>query len=347
MAGLHYADIADAVTSTQEVYIKRGSWLDLTSDLQDHVAVRELFESNAVAFEGGDDWRFTVQMDHNHSYKGVKMYETDSSIMVDTLTEGYVQPRHVNAHYIYDVRHPAFQRGAAKIVDFVKTKYTEMMVSFWEGLEVDLWTCPDVTDDTSIHGIPYWIVKCAAGEEGFYGDDPSGYGAIGRAHILSSTYERWRNYAADYTEISKEDLVRKMRVGSRKINFRSPVSHAQPEVGSMKNGIYLNCDTLTIIEEMLEDQNMNLGNDVASKDGRAVFKSTPFVYVPYLDNDTSDPVYMIDWKWLRLGKLPGWEKNLTAPYMVPNKHTVQRVDLDATMELVCTNLRRQAVFAKI
>jgi hypothetical protein len=345
--GLAYSDIADAVNLTQETYIKRGSWLDLTSDLQDHVAVRELWEKRASAFADGDDWRFTIQFDHNHSYKAVEMYETDSSVMVDTTTEGYMGPRHVNAHYIYDQRHPAFQRGAAKIVDFVKVKYTEMMVSFWEGLEADLWTCPDAANTKSIHGIPYWIVKCAAGEEGFYGDDPTGYEAIGRAHVLSTAQARWRNYAADYAAVSKEDLVRKMRVGSRKIKFRSPISHAEPDLGAMRNGIYCNCDTITLIEEELEKQNMDLGNDIASKDGRALFKGSPFIYVPYLDADTSDPVYMIDWKWMGLGTLPGWEKNITKPYMVPGMHLVERVDLDASMELCCTNLRRQAVFAKI
>jgi len=33
--------------------------------------------------------------------------------------------------------------------------------------------------------------------------------------------------------------------------------------------------------------------------------------------------------------------------MVPGKSKVRRVDLDASLELICTNLRRQAVFAKV
>ena len=31
--------------------------------------------------------------------------------------------------------------------------------------------------------------------------------------------------------------------------------------------------------------------------------------------------------------------------MVPNKHNVKRVDLDASFNMVCTDLRRQAVIA--
>jgi hypothetical protein len=137
-----------------------------------------------------------------------------------------------------------------------------------------------------------------------------------------------------------------MRRAHRKSQFRSPVSHAQPELGSMKNGIYTNDDVIGLMEELLEDQNMNLGNDLASKDGRTLFKGTPVTYAPKLDDDTQDPVYMLDWKWLAVGVLAGWENQLTKPYMVPDKHLVRRVDLDCTMQMICTNLRRQAVINK-
>jgi hypothetical protein len=135
-----------------------------------------------------------------------------------------------------------------------------------------------------------------------------------------------------------------MRRAHRKTHFRSVVSHSQPTMGGMKNGIYTNDAVLGRMEEILEDQNMNLGNDMASKDGRTQFKSTPITYAPYLDLDTENPVYMLDWKWLAIGCLTGWENNLSKPYMVADKHNVRRVDLDATLQMVCTNLRRQSVF---
>ncbi len=98
------------------------------------------------------------------------------------------------------------------------------------------------------------------------------------------------------------------------------------------------------MEEVLEDQNMNLGNDMASKDGRTQFKGTSVTYAPYLDDDSEDPVYMLDWKWMGLGVLSGWENQLSKPYRVPGMHLVERVDLDCSLNMVCTNLRRQAVF---
>ena len=344
---LQYADIDDAVIATQENLIKKGAFLGLQTDLTDHVAVREVWKGRQKKFDGGNDWQFQAQVDHNHSAKAVGLYETDGSSINDTLIEGYMQPRHVNASYTYDLHEKSFQQGGKAIVDLVHSRYVAMMVSFYEYLETAFWGSPSATDDKTPHGIPFWIQKGTAGQAGFYGLDPSGYEAIGRAHILSSAQARWANYFADYAAISKEDLVRKMRTGVRKTAFRSPVSHAQPDLAGMKNGIYTNESVIGICEEILESQNMNLGQDLDSQGGRTVFKGTPLTYAPKLDDDTSDPIYMIDWKWLAVGVLSGWEQNLSAPYPLPDRHNVHRVDLDASLELVCTNLRKQAVFAKV
>jgi len=327
--------------------VKKGAFLDLQTDLSDHVAVREIWKGRQKKFDGGNDWQFQAQIDHNHSARPVGLFETDGSALTDTLIEGYMQPRHVNASYIYDQREKSFQQGGKAIVDLVYSRYVAMMVSFYEYLEEALWGSPSVTDEKTIHGISFWVQKCAAGEEGFKGVDPVGYEAIGRAHIRTSLQARWANWAADYAAITKEDLVRKMRRGVRKTNFRSPISHAEPDLAAMKNGIYTNDSVIGLCEEILETQNMNLGNDLDSKGGRTMFKGTPLTYVPKLDSDATDPVYMLDWKWLAVGVLSGWENQLSAPYMVPGKSKVRRVDLDATLELVCTNLRRQAVFSKV
>lgn len=338
--GIPFSDIDDAVLLTQQNLIKRGAFVDLQTDIQDHVAVREMWKARQKKFAGGDDWRFDAQVDHNHSARPVGLYETDGSSVSDTMISGKVGPRHINAHYIYDKREPAFQRGGLAIADLVQTKYTGMMVSFYELLEGILWGKPETeADEKTPLGISAWVVKNAV--EGFFGGLPAGFTSRG-----GITHARFNNYSGTYAEISKEDLVRKMRRMHRQVKFRSPVSHAEPTVGGMHNGIYLNDTTIGLCEEELEKGNMNLGNDLASKDGRATFKSTPLTYAPYLDADAQDPVYMLDWLWLAIGVMEGWENELTKPYMVPGKHNVSRVDLDATLNTVCTNNRRQGVFYK-
>lgn len=342
---LAFTDIDDAVLLTQENLVKRGAFLDLQTDLSDHVAVRELWKGRQKQFGGGHPWEFQAQTDHNHSARAVGLFETDGSALTDTMVTGSIEPRHVNAHYIYDQREPAFQRGPEKIVDLVQTRYVAMMVSWYELVEEFLWTKPtDSSDKRQPYGMTYWITEATdTTNEGFYGANPSGF-TSGKAGISQGDYARWANWFARYISVTKEDLVRKMRKGHRNIQFRSPVAHSQPELGAMRNGIYTGDSVIGLMEEVLEDQNMNLGNDLDSKGGRVLFKGTPVTYAPYLDNDSQNPVYMLDWKWLAVGVLNGWESNLTKPYMVPGKHLVRRVDLDATLQMICTNLRRQALF---
>jgi hypothetical protein len=260
------------------------------------------------------------------------------------MKKGSCPVRHVNAHYIYDQHEPDFQRGGTAIVDLVKTRYIGMMVSFYELMETFLWSKPaDSSDDKTPFGLAYWVTKSAT--EGFNGGNPAGF-TDGRAGISTVAYPRFANWTANYTVPTKDDLIRKMRRAHRTTQFRSPVSHATPSVGGMSNGIYTNDTVIGLLEEVLEQNNMSLGNDLAGKEGKVLFKSTPLTYAPKLDADTTDPVYMLDWKWMAVGVLPGWENNLSKPTAVPGMHNVRRVDLDCSFNMVCTDPRRQAVFSK-
>lgn len=342
--GLQYNEIDDAVLLTQNKLIERGAFVDMQTDLTDFVAVREMWRRKQRQFEGGLAWEFEAQVDHNHSARAVTLYEKDSSSFGDTMIMGEVDVRHVNAHYIYDQRDKAFQRGGTAIVNLVQTRYVAMMIGFYELLEDYLWGKPeDSSDKKTPYGIAYWVVKNH--QEGLHGGNPVGF-VDGAAKIDSVAYPRWRNYTAKYADISKEDLIRKMRRAQRRTNFRSPVSHAVPNLSNMGNGIYTNDNVIGLMEELLEAQNMNLGNDLASKDGRTLFKGTPVVYAPKLDLDTTDPVYMLDWKRMAIGVMPGWENNLSKPEPVPNMHLVRRVDLDCSLNMVCTDRRRNAVISK-
>ncbi len=341
---LTFSQINDAVLLTQEKLVKRGAFVDMQTDLQDHVAVRELWKNRKKKFEGGETWDFQIQMDHNHSAQTVGLYQTDGSALTDTMVTGKVDARHVNAHYIYDLREPDFQRGGTKIVDLIKTRYVAMMVSFFELMEELLWGTPTTSSDLQTpFGIDYWITKYDA-TSGFKGANPSGF-SDGKAGISQGDYARWANWVDRYVAVTKADLIRKMREAHTKTKFRSVVSHAEPTLGGMKNGIYMPYSVIGLIEEELEKQNMSLGNDIASKDGRATFKSSPLIWVPYFDRAavTDAPVFMIDWKTIIVGIMAGWENNLTKPYMVPDKHNVRRVDLDASFNMIATDLRRQAV----
>ena len=218
--GIPFTDIDDAVLVTQRKLIQRGAFLDLQTDLQDHVAVREMWKGRQKVFDGGEPWRFDAQIDHNHSAKAVELYETDGSAVTDTMIKGTVTPKHMNAHYIYDQREPDFQKGGHAIVNLIKTRYVAMQISFFELLEEYLWGAPDDSSDSKKpYGVAFWVQKYDNDTGGFYATNPSGF-SDGRANIDSTAgggYGRWANYSRRYTAISKEDLIRKMRKASRQV----------------------------------------------------------------------------------------------------------------------------------
>jgi hypothetical protein len=338
---LQINQIDDAVQLTLNNFVQKGSFVDMQTDITKHVAAREMWKDRKKKFEGGIEWEFQVQMDHNHSAKAVGLFEQDASAFKDTMTNGSVPPRHINAHFEYDLHEPAFQRGGTQIVDLVKTRMQAMYVSFYDFLEERLWTKPtDSSDTRNVFGIPYWIVKNAT--VGLTGGNPAGFSS-GAGNIDSTAFTRWKNFSGAYVSVEETDLLAKMRRAHRETQFESPMSHATPTF-SAKNGIYVNSETMGELEALYDERNMNLGSDIGGVGPK--FKGTSIQYAPFLDLDSSDPVYMIDWKYMLVGCLAGWENNLQPPYMVPGKHNVRRVDLDASLNTLCVDRRRQTVFYK-
>lgn len=341
--GLAFTDIADAVLLTQEELIRRGAWVDAQTSLQNHVFTRRLWKDGKLQkkFQGGHPWEWPIQVDHNYSARAVGLYQTDASAINDTMVMASVQPRHVNAHYTYDLREKAFNRGATAIADHIKTKYVACMVSLFEYLESVLSSKPDdSTDKLTPYGLTYWVVKNAT--EGFYGADPSGFSG-GRAGVPTSTYSRLANYSGTYTEVNDEDLLPTMSRMVRKIDFRPVVVHSTPEVGGMSKAWFTNDTLYGKLEQLLRASNMNLGTDLGRYNGMASYNSVPIEWASKLDSDTDNPIYALNFDCLALGVLDGWQERWTPPYMVPGSHTVQRVDVDLTCQMICTDVRRQGV----
>ena len=356
--------IDDFVKATMELMIAKGKFTNLLSDLNDYVAVRELMGKHKKLYEG-EEWTFNVAVAANNTGNGTakftKLFDTDTSARVDVLLKGKVVPKFVTASYSYDLREKALNSGSAvQRIDFIKEQMTLMYQSFYNLMETTFWgKRPHKADDVTPDGIAYWVTRQSNSDAsshatgGFDGKDPSMATSASvstlvteaRAGISSTSYARWANWAAQYAAVTPADLVKKMRIASRKIDFKSPLNVAEPKLGTGR-GIYTTTDNVVAMEEILEAQNMNLGNDLASKDGKTLFKGNPVYNVPLLDSDSEAPVYMLDWSTLGMGVLSGWDKRISEPKEDADRHNVRNVFLDASMAFVCTNLRNQAVISK-
>jgi hypothetical protein len=175
---------------------------------------------------------------------------------------------------------------------------------------------------------------------GFNGGLPSGHSTIGGVSLTDSP--TFKNYTAQYVQVSKQDLVKKLRTAHRKCNFVSPIDSRDYRNGVGKRfRLYMNDATISDIEDVGESQNENLGRDVASIDGvQMVFRGNPMRYIPKLDEDTTNPVYGIDHSVFMPVCLSGDYLRESEPIRAPNQHNWFNVFVDLTYNYLCLDRRR-------
>lgn len=336
--------IVDLVTTTQKE-LGRMRWTEIATDLTEYEVLPRMLKRGKVKFATGAGIQRNVMVGTSNAAKHVGLFNVDSSNTTDVMAVADVPFRHTTTNYAFDRREKQMNGGPEQIVDLIKIRRADAMISLAKLLEDTFWSKPaDSTDKITPYGVLYWIVKSAT--QGFNGTNPSGF-TDGAGNLSSTTYPRWANYTDAYTAVSKADLIKKLRKAYRLTDFKSPVDIPSYREGTgQRFRLYLNEETLSDIEDVGEAQNENLGRDVASMDGSITFRRNPLIYIPKLDADTDNPIYGIDWGTFFIYFLRGEYLREEAPYKVANQHNVFRVDVDLSWNTLCVDRRRHFVFKK-
>ena len=348
MPGIQAEAMGDLIRTTQNE-LGEMKWTDISTDLIEHVALSKLMKANKIEFSSGPQVQWDLMVDYNHSTRAVGLYASDVTDVPDVMAQGMIPWRHVTGSWAIDRREIAMNRTPRRIIELVKTRRIASLIGMAEYMEDRIWRVPAPTDTLNFFGIPYWITKSAtpatqANNNGFNGTAPAGYSSVGG--VSPTTYPRWSNYTDIYTTVSKDDLVRKLRRAMTMTAFKPP-AEGIPDFSTGNNyGVYTNYAVLGTLEEMLEAQNDNLGNDVASMDGKVMFRRNPVEYIPKLDDDTTDPVYGVNWGDLKIMGLRGEWLNETVIAVQPGQHTVSATHVDTSLNLISRNRRKHFVLAK-
>ena len=313
----------------------------IISDLQKHVAMRELIKKNRIVLDSGTAIQWQLMIGTSNAAKWTGMYAQDNVDVREVMTQASMPWRHSTTNYGVDQREIDMNREPRRIVELIKVRRIDAMTAMAELLENAFWGVPGPMDDRTPHGVPYWIVKNNV--EGFFGGAPTGFTDVGG--VSPTTYTRWRNWTSQYAAVTKADLVRKLRQAYTKTNFTPPTEGIPTYSTGRKYGMYTNYEVISKLEEILEGQNDDLGNDVASQDGLVHFRKIPVEYVPRLDADTTNPIYGIDWGNFKTYVLRGWWLKETRIGNVANQHTVSTVHIDNTLNWVCKDRRSNFVLA--
>jgi len=336
MSGIAAESIADLVTTTLNE-LGRNKWTDISRTLQDYVVLPMLLKKSQVVFQSGAQIQFNVKVATNGNARHVGLYGTDEVNKTDVMKTGSIPWRHSVTSYMIDEREVAMNRDPARIVDMVKVGRTDAMGDLAELIEDAFWGKPaDSTDEVTPFGIDYWIT--GNNSEGFNGGNASGF-ASGPAGLSASTYTQWRNWTAQYAAVSKTDLIRKMRQAAVKTKFVPPVPTPEYDAGSISRALFTNYDVIQAMEEVLEDQNDNLGNDIAPKDGKLIFRGNPIMWVPKLDADTTDPIYGVNLADFKVALLSGTYMKESVIAKTPGQHNVTSVFVDMSYNFLARNRR--------
>ena len=343
-------DYADLVTTTLR-NLEKITWADIVVDLQRHIALPQILKKKRVSFGSGYGMQFNVRLFSNHAARNTKLNEVDNPPTADTQATGNVPWRHAETHWAIEERVVAMNKAPSRLVDLLQTSRVDAMTDLAELMESNFWGKPDSSsDELKPYGIPYWIVAgSAASAFAFNGGAPSGFTTVGG--IDPAVHTRFKNGSVQYTTVSKSDLIRKWREAATKCDFRPPVDGPFSNAGPPQWGFYTDYEVISKLEEVLESQNDNLGNDIDSKQGAVSFRRVPVEWVPYFDQnsgtvDTTNPIYGIDWGTFKVAFLSGeyLRETKVAPHPLHHRTLTQYYDL--SYNFCCNDRRKQFVITK-
>ncbi len=340
MAVIQAENILDLVADTLKD-LGKPKFTDISSNIQDHVAVKRLIRKNRHVLDSGVGIQFNVLVAQSNAARTMSLGESDNVNFVDGMVQASTVWRHAGTSYAIIGQVMAMNREPARIVDYVKQQRIMALISLAELMESLFWAAPSATDSKTPLGLPYWVVKNAT--KGFNGGQLTGYTTT--AGLSSTTYPNWSNWTGPYTAVSRDDFLVQAREACTKTNFQPPTDGIPTPNTGDDYGHYTNYAVIQPLEQILESQNDNLGSDIASMDGKVMLRRVPVVWVPWLDRDTTNPFYSLNWGWFKTYILKDWWMKETNIQYTPGQHATASHFIDCSFQWLSKNRRCHSVLS--
>jgi len=338
--------IDDFVNLTQKVE-KRHAWTDLSLEHQEYVSAKILAERK-VYESGGPHISFKLKVKNTGLARATGLFAQDVTKVEDVTISAQVPWTYQTVNFSYDLREDMFQSDRETIIRELQIREHDALSDMAELVEEQFWGAPTSTTDAVPMGIPFWIQKDATTtvEGAFNGGNPSTHSG-GRAGVNSTTYPRWRNWTFGYSTPSTDDGVRKLKKALAFTRFIAPVPHPELGWGKAQHEMFTTYRVVEPLERLAETRNDNLGGDVARYIGAVTIGGVPIRWVPYLEaNDTSDPIYGVNWAVIRPFVKKGLWMRRGPPREAARQNLVREVHFDSGMNWIAVDLRKLFVGSK-
>jgi len=335
---LQLDQIDDFVAATQP-YFKRYKWVDLSLEHQEYVS-SSLIDKQRVQEEGGPTIKFQIQVKNTGNARTSGLYDVDQTKVEDVLQTGTVDWKMTTTNYSYDINEDFFQSDRETIIKILKLREHDALNSLAELQEIHFWSAPSSTTAPEPYGVPFWLqAESSASTGAFAGGNPSTHSS-GCASVSSTTYPRWRNWTFTYTQPTIDDLIQKIKKSLAFTYFQPPVAYPELGYGKPNHEMFTTYRVVEPLERVAETRNDNLGADLARYRGQVTIGGVPIRWVPYLEaNDTTDPIYGVNWKVFRPYSKKGAAMRRTPPFRAARQRNVREVHIDNTMNFCCVNRR--------
>lgn len=352
--GLRVDAIPDFVANLLPYFPDR-KWVDISLTKQYYIASALMIKGkmekmsdgrtipvSRIEVDGGTDYSWRVRVSNAGNARNTALWEPDPQPGAeDHFKECSVGWRFQDVHWSWDRREKVWNKENHQIVDTLKGREVSCFMDMAELNEANLWQSPGDSASKAPYGIPYYIVKDTTTAGSFIGGAPSGFTDV--AGLSPTDYSAWRNYAGGYTDVSAGDLVKKITKANYKCAFYAP-TEVPSLVSDIRRAILTTFEVENALRVLCESRNDNLGWELIAGANRVTVGGVPVIKVPYLDeNDTSDPVYGIDFESFKPIVHKGWDM-LRTPR--ENDHNLHTVWYDNQNQYACVNRRSNWVFSK-
>lgn len=325
-----------------------GKAAQIMQDLTDYPIANEWVFGGGKGvkeMQRGKNITFAVHYDASSSFRMTGLYDTDQVNATESYTTATIPWKYSNWNYGWDEHEEDVITDRAEVANYVEGRAAESWLGAVVGVEEKVWTlASDPTSKDQIWSIPTWVQKPTNGQVGFLGGNPTGFtSGIG---LDASTYTNWKNYVADYAAITQADFVLKFKNCLDAIMFKAPPKVATE--GYATTGPHwcaTNLATIRSLETLAENQNDQLGFDLDAAHGKFSVRGNRPRYIPYLDADTTNPIYLLNTAHFKVFMHPKWAPRAHPLKKAPNQRNVLTKQWDMMWNLGCRDRRRQACLA--
>ncbi len=336
MPAIQATNLNDLVQTTLP-FLNEPNYTEIATDVR-RFTVFDRLVLKQKQVKVGKSIQWDVMVNTTDTAQNVGLGGEDNLFIADTMIQGSADWRNTTANWSLIGQEIDMNGEPARIVDLIKERRHSAMLALAVLMERNFWGPPvDITDNVTPWGVNTWIVKNAT--EGFNGGAPSGYTTIGG--INPTTYARWKNWTFQYSAVTQDDFIAKLWKASEYTNFKSPINYPSTRTGTTEDEMayYTNYALFASLKQILHSQNEDLGPDIDPFGTGLMYRGRNVEVIPFLDADTTNPFYGIDWSWFRIHVLRNWWMRQTRIPNYPGQHTIEANFLDSTYQWVLYNRR--------